>query len=237
MLAKQSGGESLVITYWPHPRLVVGDPGQVTKLLSTLDEKIELLRKCGVDSMLILPFTREFSQTTSMDFIQKVLVETINISTFVIGYDHTFGKDREGNYDQLQEESEKYGFTVEQFEKFEVFDSTPSSGVIRRAVMEGDMDTAFQFLGRNYSFYGILEESLVPRNHNGSYNFAVRLKDTIKLLPTSGTFKVQVNKAQHTETLTIQELSEGSVMTLEVQDFGNYCMGDTVQISFLGNVV
>jgi riboflavin kinase/FMN adenylyltransferase len=95
-VAQQTGGESVVITFYPHPRTVVSADNQEVKLLSTLDEKIELLTQNGVQHLLVIPFTREFSELTSEEFIQKVIINTIGTKTLVIGYDHRFGKNREG---------------------------------------------------------------------------------------------------------------------------------------------
>ena len=108
--AQQYGGETVVITYWPHPRLIVSTDSADLKLLSTIEEKTELLAKYGVDHLVIIAFTKEFSQLTSEQFITSILVEKIGTKKLVIGYDHRFGKNREGSFEHLQQNAYQYGF-------------------------------------------------------------------------------------------------------------------------------
>ena len=119
-VAELTNGESVVITFYPHPRSVISPDNQIVKLLSTLDEKIELLEKSGVNHLLIVPFTREFSELSSEEFIQKILIDTIGTKTLVIGYDHRFGKNREGGFDYLKLNKEKYGFGIEEISRQDI---------------------------------------------------------------------------------------------------------------------
>ncbi|MDX5437427.1 MAG: adenylyltransferase/cytidyltransferase family protein, partial [Pontibacter sp.] len=125
--ARQSNGQSVVITYWPHPRLVLFPEDNELKLLSTIEERIEQLRSFGIDYLLIIPFTKEFSRTSSRSFITDILVRAINTKVLVIGYDHRFGKNREGSFEHLKARSAQYGFEVEEIPRQDVDDIGVSS--------------------------------------------------------------------------------------------------------------
>ncbi|MBT1706139.1 FAD synthetase family protein, partial [Fulvivirgaceae bacterium PWU20] len=101
-VAKRNGGETVVITFWPHPRLVLHPEDESLKLLNTFEEKAALIKEQGIQHLIRIPFTKEFSQLTSQEFIQKVLIQTIGTKKLVIGYDHHFGKNREGSFEQLK---------------------------------------------------------------------------------------------------------------------------------------
>ena len=143
--ARQSKGQSVVITYWPHPRLVLFPEDNDLKLLSTIEERIEELRKFGIDYLLIIPFTKEFSRTSSRNFITDILVRAINTKVLVIGYDHRFGKNREGSFENLKARSAQYGFEVEEIPRHDMDDIGVSSTKIRKALEDGDVQTANRF--------------------------------------------------------------------------------------------
>ena len=227
-LAKQSHGESLVITYWPHPRVVLGDSVHSTRLLSTLEEKIELIEKCGVDHLLIIPFTKEFSQMTSIDFIHDVLVKRLGISKFVIGYDHTFGKDRMGTYEELVRESEKYGFEVEQFGRKELDDVVLSSGLIRSAVMEGKVKEAAKYLGRCYSIRGTLTCT------SRANTFDVQVDDPIKLIPANGEYEIRTELGDETnQVLHIIGDREKPCLEVDICFINKDTICDQIEISIV----
>ncbi len=109
-LAAQKQGETVLLTYWPHPRVILKPEDQSLRLLTTLSEKVKLLEEMGLDHLIILPFTKELSQMSSEEFIREILVDGIQTKTLVIGYDHKFGKNREGSFDYLQSHSHLFGF-------------------------------------------------------------------------------------------------------------------------------
>src|SRR6478609_3594912 len=149
----QKKGETVVITFWPHPRLVL-KPDTSLKLLNTFEEKAELLKEQGIQHLIRIPFTKEFSQLTSEEFIIKILVETIGTKKLVIGYDHHFGKNREGSFEQLKLNGPKYGFEVEEISRQDVDHIGVSSSKIRIAIETSDLETATHLLGRPYSLNG-----------------------------------------------------------------------------------
>jgi riboflavin kinase/FMN adenylyltransferase len=132
-VAKKNDGETVVITFWPHPRLVLYPNDTDLKLLNTFEEKAELLKYQKIDHLLRIPFTKEFSQLSSEEFITKILVEKIGTKKLVIGYDHHFGKNREGSFEQLKINAPKYGFTVEEITRQDIDHVTVSSTAIRKA--------------------------------------------------------------------------------------------------------
>jgi riboflavin kinase/FMN adenylyltransferase len=126
-IASIKNGETVIITFEPHPRIVLSPLDHGLKLLSTLNEKINLLEKAGVDHLIILPFTKEFSRLSSEQFIRNILVNKIKTNTLVIGYDHRFGKNREGSFEHLKSSASLYGFEVEEIPEQDIDDIAVSS--------------------------------------------------------------------------------------------------------------
>jgi riboflavin kinase / FMN adenylyltransferase len=152
--AVKNGGETVVITYWPHPRLVLHPEDTNLKLLNTFEEKAAKLKTFGINHLVRIPFTKEFSQLSSEEFITKILVKTIGTKKLVIGYDHHFGKNREGSFEQLKQNGPQYGFQVEEIPRQDIDNIAVSSTKIRKALEEADIDTATHFLGHPYSISG-----------------------------------------------------------------------------------
>lgn len=153
-IAEKENGESVLLTFEPHPRVVLGKAADDLQLLTTLNEKIELLEKSGLENLILHPFTKEFSELCAEDFVEELLVNEIGIHTIVIGYDHHFGKNRQGNFEQLNEFSKKYNFQVVKIEEVKSEGNHISSTQIRNALMEGNVEFANEGLGRNYSLTG-----------------------------------------------------------------------------------
>jgi len=153
-VALKCNGETVVITFWPHPRLVLHPEDTTLKLLNTFEEKAELLKANGVQHLVRIPFTKEFSQLSSEQFITTILVDTIGTTKLVIGYDHHFGKNREGSFEQLKRNAPAYGFEVEEIPRQDIDHIVVSSTKIRKALEEGDVETANHFLGNPYSITG-----------------------------------------------------------------------------------
>ena len=152
--AAKNGGETVVITYWPHPRLVLHPEDTSLKLLNTFEEKAARLKTYGIQHLIRIPFTKEFSQLSSEEFITKILVQTIGTKKLVIGYDHHFGKNREGSFEQLKRNAPKYGFEVEEIPRQDIDHIAVSSTKIRKALEESDIETATHCLGHAYSITG-----------------------------------------------------------------------------------
>lgn len=190
--AQTFGGETVVLTFWPHPRMVVSKDSQHLKLLSTLEEKIELLRQNGVGHLVVIPFTREFSELSSEEFIQQILVSKIGTKKLVIGYDHHFGRNREGSFEYLQQHAPRYGFDIEEIPRQEIEHITVSSTKIRQALLEGDTDIASELLGRNYTFTGIVVKGRQLGRTIGYPTANVHVTENYKLIPADGIYAVRV---------------------------------------------
>ena len=148
-IALKNNGETVLITYWPHPRLVLYPDQNELKLLNTFEEKADLLRAQGINHLLRIPFTKEFSQLKSEEFIKNILVDKIGTKKLVIGYDHRFGKNREGSFEHLKQNAGSYGFDVEEIPKHEVDHIGVSSSKIRTALLAGEVEKSAALLGKD----------------------------------------------------------------------------------------
>ncbi len=191
-VARNSNGPSVLITYWPHPRTVVSNDSQDLKLLSTLDEKIDLIQAAGVDHLVVIPFTRSFSQLTSEQYIRQILIEKIGTRKLVIGYDHRFGRDREGGFDYIRTHQHEYGFEVEEIPRQDIDAVGISSSKIRAALKEGDIETASLFLGRPYSLTGTIVKGRQLGRTIGFPTANMQVDDPVKLIPANGVYAVDV---------------------------------------------
>src|SRR5688572_31178237 len=191
-IAFKANGETVVITYWPHPRLVLHPEDTSLKLLNTFEEKAELLKQQGIQHLLRIPFTREFSHLSSEEFITQIIVETIGTKKLIIGYDHHFGKNREGSFEQLKLNAPKYGFEVEEIPRQDVDHVGVSSTKIRKALEEGDIDTATHFLGHTYGITGRVVKGDKLGRILGYPTANIEIETTYKLIPPDGIYAVTV---------------------------------------------
>lgn len=199
-VARQSGGPSVVITYWPHPRLVLAPPAshpdpKPLHLLNTLEERIEKLEGYGVDYLLIVPFTREFAEWTSEQYIRELLLNTVGASKLVIGYDHRFGKNREGSFEYLQQHAAEYGLEVEEIPREDVDAVGVSSTRIRRALEAGDVATAARYLGYDYPLTGTVGRGQQLGRTLGFPTANIQAEEALKLVPGSGVYAVMATAA------------------------------------------
>ncbi len=237
--ARQSNGQSVVITYWPHPRLVLFPEDNDLKLLSTIEERIEQLRSFGIDYLLIIPFTKEFSRTSSRSFVTDILVKALRTKVLVIGYDHRFGKNREGSFEHLKLHSSKYGFEVEEIPREDVDDIGVSSTKIRKALENGDLDTATSYLGRYYTLTSVVEEGKKLGRTIGypTANLAIPYKH--KLIPANGVYAVwaTINGERYPGMMNIglRPTVDGTHLTLEVHllNFEGDIYGQTITVAFV----
>ena len=185
--AQEEGGESVLLTFSPHPRLVL-QPDVELELLSSEKEKIALLEKTGLDHLIIHPFTKEFSRTQSLDFVREHLVNTIGVKHLVIGYDHHFGRNREGSFEHLKEFGPIYGFEVEEISAFDIDQVNVSSTKIRSALKEGNVDLANNYLGSNYSISGKVAKGDQIGRTIGFPTANIECDFEHKLLPADGVY-------------------------------------------------
>jgi riboflavin kinase / FMN adenylyltransferase len=192
-IARTIQGETVLITFWPHPRLVLYPDEHNLRLLSTFEEKTKLLRQFGIDHMITIPFTQEFSQMSSQEFINKVLIESIETKKLVIGYDHRFGKNREGSFEYLKANSLTFGFELEEIPRQDVDEIGVSSTKIRRALESGDVITASNCLGRPYELNGIVIKGQQIGRSIGFPTANIHIPNDYKLIPKDGVYAVEAS--------------------------------------------
>ncbi len=203
--ARARGGESVVVSFHPHPRLVLRPDDTSLQLLHTLDEKVAALGAMGLDRLVLIPFTPAFAQTTSAQFIEGILAGTLGIRHLIIGYDHRFGADRGGGLSELQAAGPRLGFTVEEIPAQQIDAANVSSTRIRRALGEGQVAEAARLLGYPYSLSGTVVEGRRLGRTLGYPTANLRLPDPHKLVPALGIYAVwaEVGGQRHAALLSI----------------------------------
>jgi len=193
-LANEIGGETVVITFHPHPAKVLypDTAGKYLRLINSEREKIQLLTKAGLDNLIFVNFTLEFSKTTSSEFVSNYLLQKLHARKIVIGFNHHFGHKREGDYQKLSKMGLEYGFDVEEIPEQEIRNETVSSGVIREALQEGDIDKANVYLGHPYLIIGDTREKIEGPDDPGFPGFFVDVGEENKLFPRNGVYAVNV---------------------------------------------
>jgi riboflavin kinase/FMN adenylyltransferase len=237
-IAARRKGETVVITFWPHPRLVLHPEDRTLKLLNTFEEKAELLKEQGIQHLVRIPFTKEFSQLSSTDFVRRILVDTIGTRKLVIGYDHHFGKDREGSFEQLKQLGPSLGFDVEEIPAQDIDHVTVSSSAIRKALDSGDVLSASHWLGRPYTISGIVVMGDKLGRKMGYPTANLSIESHFKLIPADGIYAVRVLhlNSWHDGMLYIgvRPTVDGAKRSIEVHifDFDNDIYGETLTVTF-----
>lgn len=238
-LALKYNGETVVITYWPHPRLVLHPEEQHLKLLNTFEEKAALLKAAAVHHLLRIPFTKEFSQLSSEQFIREVLVNTIGTKKLVIGYDHHFGRNREGTFESLQTNASLYGFEVEEIPRQDIDHIAVSSTKIRQALEQGEVDVASQLLGHPYQLTGRVVIGDKLGRMLGFPTANLEIEFPFKLIPVDGIYAVRVihENAHYPGMMYIgnRPTVSGQRRNLEVNifDFDRQIYGESLTVEFI----
>ena len=222
-IAQKINGESVLLTFFPHPRMVLYPESNDLKLLNTIDERLELLRQTGIDHLIIHPFSMEFSRITSLDFVRDILVNKLNTKKLVIGYDHHFGKNREGSFEHLKEYGPLYGFEVEEIPAQEIQQINISSTKIRKSLLIGEIQAANQFLGYHYFINGTVVEGSKVGRQIGFPTANIEVDEDYKLIPANGVYavKIKIDNNNYSGMLNIgtrPTIKEGDV-TIEVNIF------------------
>ena len=236
--AKKEGKKSVLLTFFPHPRMVL-QKDKTILLLNTLDEKSMLLEKMGLDYLIIHPFSKEFSRLTALDFVRDVLVNKLNTSRLIIGYDHHFGKNREGNIHQLKEYSLLYDFKIEEIPAQDIDDVSVSSTKIRVALKEGNLKTANNYLGYHYMLSGIVVKGKKLGGTIGFPTANIEVKESYKLIPSTGVYiiKTQINAILFHGIMNIgfNPTVLGKHQTIEAHlfDFNENLYGKKITVEFV----
>jgi riboflavin kinase/FMN adenylyltransferase len=237
-VATQHGGETVLITLYPHPRMVLFPDDNDLQLLSTQDEKTDLLRKYGIDHLVVIPFSKEFARLTSLEFVRDILVDKIGVKSLVIGYDHHFGRNRAGSIEQLRELAPQFHFEVEEIPAQDIDHVNVSSTKIREALLNGEVETAKQYLGHTYSLQGTVVEGDKLGRTIGYPTANIEIGDKHKLIPADGVYAVHVlvGNERFGGMLNIgyRPTVEGKKRTTEVNifDFERDLYGQQLKIEF-----
>ncbi|SEO44459.1 riboflavin kinase / FMN adenylyltransferase [Mucilaginibacter gossypiicola] len=191
-LAESTGGETVILTFFPHPRMILHPEDESLKLITTIAEKAELMDRLGVDHLIITPFSRDFSNQSAESYIRDVLVNKIGTKKIVVGYDHRFGKDRQGGFDDLQRLGPVYGFDVVEIPEQDINEVAISSTRIRNALLNGDIDLANTFLGYPFFITGKVVRGDQIGRQIGYPTANIVVEEKYKLIPGDGIFAVTV---------------------------------------------
>ena len=242
-VAQHLKGETVIISFEPHPREVLYPMEKRPGILTTLEEKIAILSAYGVDHLIILPFTRSLAELEYADFVRHILIDKIGMKGLVVGYDHRFGKNREGTFEKLKELAVKYDFYLEQEKVYEENQINISSTKIRNALLIGDIDRVNEFLGYAYSITGKVVAGDKIGRTIGFPTANIQLKDDRKLLPASGVYAVQVRigPEEYKGMLNIgvrPTVSSSGVVRIEVHifDFDADLYGQEIQLAFKARI-
>ena len=239
--ADASDGESVVVTLWPHPRRILNNETKIFHLLTSQAEKIQMLEESGIQHLVILPFTLEFSRLSSCDFIEKILVGAIGISTLVVGYNHRFGRDREGDYEELKKCAAKFEFGIEKLDAFHLDERKISSSEIRKLLLSGNVEEANMLLGWTYSISGQVEGGSRLGSSIGFPTANITLCEDYKLLPADGVYAVEVemkNNLYHGmmnmgSRPTVNKDPEKKTLEVHLLDFNDNIYSEQIRIRFI----
>jgi len=241
-LADKRNGETVVLTFWPHPRLFLFPDDNQLKLLQTLDEKLELFARCHIDNVIVLPFTKEFSNILPEDYIREILVNRLNIHIAIVGYDHRFGRNREGDINVLKKHQEHYKYEVLEIAAEDIDEITVSSTKIRNALLAGEVETACKYLGRPYNFSGIVVKGMQLGRQLGYPTANIEIRETYKLVPAIGVYavKCRVRGKEYGGMMNIgnNPTIPGKDFSVEVHifDFSEDIYGDSIEILMIARL-
>lgn len=197
--AHEINGESVILTFFPHPRMILNPGDHELKMINTMAEKALLLEKFGVDHLIITPFTRDFSNLSAQQYIKEILIDQIGMKDIVIGYDHRFGKDRSGSLKELQQFSGVYGYQIEEIPEQDIADVAISSTRIRKALAIGDVDAANELMNHPFSLSGkVIKGDQIGRTL-GYPTANLFIEESYKIIPFDGIYAVEVHIPEETE--------------------------------------
>lgn len=236
--AKEVGGESILITFEPHPRKLLF-PGQPLKLLTPLDQKLQLISQAGIQHIIVAPFTHEFAALSAQDYIRDFLVKRFQPSVIVIGYDHHFGHDRTGNIELLKQYEQEYGYKVVEIPAQLIDEAAVSSTKIRNAITAGHVKEAAHMLGRNYSISGTVIKGAQLGKPLGYPTANIELKETDQLIPAIGIYATHAiwNGKRYSSMSSIgynPTVSDEKKLHIETNifDFDKTIYGETLDVEF-----
>ena len=239
--ARRFGGESTLVTLWPHPRTILNQVDGKFRLLNTLEEKSLMLEREGLDHLVVIPFTESFSRLSSCDFIREYLVEKIGIRHLVVGFNHRFGRDREGDFNKLAECAKEYGFGIEKVPAMKEKGGEVSSSRIRRLLQNGDVAAANRLLGWDYLFSGNVVGGSRLGTEIGFPTANIIHDEEIKLIPADGVYAVTVRLKENKymgmlnigSRPTVNHDARRKTIEVHLLDFEENIYNEHIQIQFV----
>ena len=241
-LAEQSDGESILLTFHPHPRFILQPDDKSLKLIHTLDEKIAQLEQSGIDNVVVAPFSRNFADMPALEYVKDFLVGKFNPKVIVIGYDHRFGKDRKGDISLLKSYQDVFGYRVEEISKQTLQDIAISSTRIRKAIAEGQVRLAHNLMQHAYLLTGFVVKGDQIGRQIGFPTANLKLNADYKLVPAQGVYAVLLERNgqwfQGMMNIGVRPTFEGQDKTLEVHifDFDADIYGETLRVFFVEKI-
>lgn len=243
-LAHDHNGESVIFTFYPHPRIVTSPNETNLRLLTTKDEKIKLFEKQGIDHLVIFPFDEAFSQLSYAEFVKTILVEKMGTSCLVVGYDHRFGKNREGGYEYLQNCAKQFGFELIRTDVFSVDVENVSSTKIRMALEEGDIKKANNYLGSEFTLHGTVVDGEKLGRKMGFPTANIEASDKYKIIPGYGVYAVYIeignNKYRGMLNIgmrpTFNNNADNRSIEVNIFDFSEDIYGKEVTLVFMSKI-
>lgn len=242
--AKQHDGETIIFTFHTHPRLITSPNENNLRLLTTLNEKIKLFEKYGIDHLIIYTFDKSFSELSYSEFVEKLLVEKIGTHCLVVGYDHKFGKNREGGFDYLKKCAEKFKFEIERLDALLVEEDSVSSTKIRNALQNGEIEKANHYLGYQFTLHGTVVEGKQLGRKLGFPTANIEASDKNKIIPGYGVYavKVELNGAEYNGMLnigtrpTFNNNADNRSIEVNIFDFEGDIYGKEITLKFIGKI-
>ena len=239
--SKKNNLSSLVMTFFPHPRMILNKSHDI-KMIDTIDEKINLLEKTGLDNLIIHPFDNNFSKIRAKEFVEEILVKKLKIKEIIIGYDHKFGKDREASVEDLKKFGKDYMFTVKEIPAQEIDSIAISSTKIRNAILNGEIEKCNKFLGRNFILTGkvVYGDGLGKKIDFPTAN--IEIKETYKIIPKNGVYLVKTKINSNTYfgmmNIGIRPTVGGPNKSLEIHffNFKDNIYGKNVSIEIIKKI-
>jgi riboflavin kinase / FMN adenylyltransferase len=240
--AEKINGTPVLITFYPHPKQVVQMKEKALYILNTPEEKYELLQIKGIENIVVVPFDKDFSQLSAQEYISNFLVEKFHPAIIVVGYDHRFGNNREGNFDLLKNKEAEYNFEVKEIPEHVLKNITISSTKIRAAMLEGDIEKAASYLGYHYYFSGTVIQGNKLGRTIGYPTANLQIQDEHKLVPANGVYAVNVQLGSRNlkgmMNIGIRPTVDGTKRVIEVNifNFDEDIYGQTLKVTLKKNL-
>ncbi len=243
-IALKHGGESVIFSFHTHPRLITTPDGNNLRLLTTLNEKIKLFELYGIDNLVIYPFNKEFAALPYAEFVEKILVKKMNTHCLVVGYDHKFGKNREGGYDYLKKCAATYNFEIERLEALTVDEENVSSTKIRQALQAGEIKKANQYLGYLFALQGTVVGGKRLGRKLGFPTANIEASDKHKIIPGYGVYAVlvDINNTKYKGMLnigtrpTFNNNADNRSIEVNIFDFSGEIYGHEITLKFVDKI-